>query len=140
MKKYLLVALLVFLAGCSDKEQPVSGRWYTSTQIVNGAEIFKNNCASCHGDNAQGTTTNWRQTLADGSYPPPPLNGSAHAWHHPLKMLQRTVRDGGISLGGTMLPFKDKLNDEEIISVIAYFQSKWSNDIYKAWVERGGLK
>lgn len=140
MRKYLLVILPALIAGCADKEQSVSGRWYTTTQIVNGAEIFKNNCASCHGDNAQGIVPDWRQTLPDGSYPPPPLNGSAHAWHHSLKTLQRTIWNGGIPLGGTMPPFKDKLNNEEINSVIAFFQSKWSSEIYKAWIERGGLK
>jgi len=140
MRKYLLIAPLVFIAGCSDKEQAVSGRWYTLTQIDNGAKIFNNNCASCHGNSAQGTTPNWKQPLIDGTYPAPPLDGSAHAWHHPLKILQRTVKNGGIPLGGTMPPFKDKLSDEEINSVVAFFQSKWSNEIYEAWIKRGGLK
>lgn len=140
MKKYLLVVLLVFITGCSDKEQSVAGRWYTSSQIVSGAEIFKKNCASCHGDNAQGIVPDWKKTLADGSYPAPPLNGSAHAWHHDLNVLQRTIRNGGIPLGGTMPPFKDTLNDEEINSVIAFFQSKWNDKIYKIWIERNGLR
>jgi mono/diheme cytochrome c family protein len=140
MTKYLLVLLSALLAGCSDKEQSVSGRWYTATQIDNGAETFKNNCASCHGDNAQGIVPDWRKPLPDGSYPPPPLNGSAHAWHHPLKTLQRTIRNGGIPLGGKMPPFKDKLNSEEINSVIAFFQNKWSSEKYNAWLKRSGLE
>lgn len=140
MRKYLLLVLLTFIVGCSDNEKPINGRWYTPSQIENGAEIFNNNCASCHGNNAQGITPDWRKRLANGTYPAPPLNGSAHAWHHPLKSLNRTVQNGGMPLGGTMPAFKDKLNDKEIISVIAFFQSKWSNEIYEAWLKRGGLK
>lgn len=140
MRRYLLITLLAVIVGCVEKEQTIEGRWYTQEQVVNGTAIFETNCTECHGEGAQGTVADWRQKLTDGSYPPPPLNGSAHAWHHPLKALKRTIRNGGIPLGGKMPPFKDKLTDEEIDSVIAYFQSKWNNKIYSAWEERGGLK
>ena len=50
-----------------------------------GAKIFNNNCLACHGQNASGPKGDWREKLADGSYPPPPLNGSAHTWHHSPK-------------------------------------------------------
>ena len=50
-----------------------------------GGKIFNNNCAVCHGQNASGPKGDWREKLADGSYPPPPLNGTAHTWHHSPK-------------------------------------------------------
>ena len=135
----LLLALLL-AGGCSERESPVKDRWYTSSQVKNGAVVFRNGCASCHGDEAQGIVSDWRQPLADGGYPPPPLNGSAHAWHHPLPVLKRTIRNGTIPLGGKMPPFKDKLTDKEIESAIAFFQHKWSDQIYRAWIKRGGLR
>ncbi|WP_246540041.1 c-type cytochrome [sulfur-oxidizing endosymbiont of Gigantopelta aegis] len=131
LKKYTLISLLIFLSGCTDKNQIVDDRWYTYAQIDKGADIFKNNCASCHGDNAQGTTPD---------NPAPALNGTAHAWHHPLKMLRQSVRNGSIPLGGTMPPFKDKLNADEIDASIAFFQSQWKDEIYEAWIKRGALK
>ena len=39
-----------------------------------------------------------------------------------------------------MPPFNDKLNNDEIKSVIAFFQNKWDDNIYNIWIERGGLK
>lgn len=36
--------------------------------------------------------------------------------------------------------FKDKLKDEEKLAVISYFQSLWTDEIYNAWLTRGGLK
>ena len=34
-----------------------------------GAKIFNNNCLACHGQNASGPKGDWREKLADGSYP-----------------------------------------------------------------------
>jgi len=129
----------VFISGCSDGEPKVDGRWYTPSQVDNGKQLFLVQCASCHGESAEGTA-DWKTPLADGKYPPPPLDSTAHAWHHPLKGLKLTIQNGGIALGGSMPAFADKLSEEEQYAVISYFQSKWPAEIYSAWVERGGLK
>ena len=81
---------------------------------------------------------NWRKTQADGSYPPPPLNGTAHAWHHPLSVLLRTIQEGGARLGGKMPEFGQTLSREEQLAAIAFFQSKWDEKIYEGWLSRGG--
>jgi len=148
MKAYAIKLLLItipilFLTGCgkdADSKQPISGRWYSQFQVNKGEKIYDKNCQICHGINAQGVTANWKKTLPDGSYPPPPLNGTAHAWHHPLKMLKRTINVGGIPLGGKMPPFKDVLDEDDKENVIAYFQSFWDDRIYQAWLDRGGLR
>lgn len=76
------------------------------------------------------------KTDSNGNYPSPPLNGSAHAWHHDFSILKNTIKDGGAKLGGIMPPFKDKLSEHEIEFVIAYFQSKWPNKQYQGWRNR----
>ena len=81
----------------------------------------------------------WRKPLADGSYPPPPLDGTAHAWHHPLKQLVKTIRDGGVVYGGKMPGFRSTLGLAEQLATIAYFQSYWDEEIYRRWLQRGGL-
>ena len=58
------------------------------------------------------------------------------SWHHPLSILRRTVRVGGVPLGGTMPGFADKLNSEQIDDILAWVQSHWSEKIYNVWHER----
>jgi len=128
----LTVAALVVsvVTGCSA--DTVLGRWYTQDQVAQGNVLFSNHCASCHGDSAEGTLE-WRTTDADGNYPPPPLDGSAHAWHHPLSTLKQTIEFGGARFGGVMPGFAGTLSEDEAQATIAYFQSFWSDDVYARW-------
>ena len=121
------------------KESSVNNRWYTLSQLDLGNKTYQKHCLQCHNKNAEGTLE-WKKTLANGNYPPPPLNGTAHAWHHDMGTLTRTVKNGGVPLGGVMPGFSHKLSDAEVRAVIAYFQSFWSEDIYRSWLEIGGLK
>lgn len=131
-----LIPLLGLLLLSSGSVQALnSERWFSEDQVLQGSELFLDNCAACHGQNAE-ATSNWKQTDADGNYPPPPLNGSAHAWHHPLELLRRTIEEGGAGIGGAMPGFEGKLSDAEIDAVIAYFQSFWPDQIYQNWASR----
>ena len=109
-------------------------RWYTPQQLAQGEVLFKQNCAVCHGQNAE-ATPNWKQSDANGIFPPPPLNGTAHAWHHDLEVLRKQIREGGQKLGGVMPAFGDTLTSEQIDMVIAYFQSKWPDELYQRWAK-----
>lgn len=140
----ILMALIFLMTACSQQSGSsdsvndsgnTSKRWYSESQVNVGKQLFQNNCASCHGDQAQGLDTDWKKTLPDGSYPSPPLNGTAHAWHHPLPQLLRTIEQGGVPLGGVMPGFANKLSEKERLAVIAYFQSFWSDEIYQRWNE-----
>jgi mono/diheme cytochrome c family protein len=146
----LLAFTLIVLSGCSDEQDTYSGtnisglmqdtklqteRWYSQSQVIKGNELYQQNCASCHKPDASGTKK-WRKTNPDGKFPPPPLNGAAHTWHHSLSVLTRIVRDGGMSLGGVMPGFGGKLSKEEIVSILAWIQSKWSDEIYSIWYKR----
>ena len=110
-------------------------RWYNQSDVDRGSELFQQNCSSCHGANAEGTL-DWKTTDSNGKYPPPPLNGSAHAWHHSKEVLKKTIREGGAALGGLMPAFSEALSDQDMDFVIAYFQSKWPDDIYQKWAGR----
>jgi mono/diheme cytochrome c family protein len=109
-------------------------RWYSNTQAEAGESVFSTNCAACHGAAAAGTP-DWRKPLADGRYPPPPLNGTAHGWHHPLTALRRQINKGGLKYGGWMPAFGDSLTDAQVDEVIAYVQSLWSDKIYAGWLK-----
>ncbi len=133
----LIVLLIMQMVEMNGHVEGMNGRWYSEAQVANGGPLYQTNCAGCHGPEAA-ATPDWRTPNEQGHYPPPPLNGTAHAWHHPLKLLRKTVQDGGIPLGGQMPPFRNQLNDEEIDAILAWIQSHWSDEIYQLWSERNG--
>lgn len=111
-------------------------RWYTSEQISLGKRVYAQHCVACHGVGAS-SVSRWDKMDKNGQFPPPPLNGSAHSWHHPMPLLQRTIREGGMPLGGRMPAFKRVLSAQEIDAVIAWFQSLWTDKIYADWSGEG---
>ena len=119
------------LSMSADATQP----WYNAKLVATGSQLFQQHCAECHGANAEGTRE-WKKTDASGHYPPPPLDGSAHAWHHSIPQLARSIKQGGQQLGGVMPGFDDKLDDQQILALIAFFQSKWPTEIYDRWHNR----
>ncbi len=146
-RKALLVLSLGLLAACSDDSQTEMNnhsamatdtavkaeRWYTQEMVNQGKPLYQENCAQCHGGFGQGNP-DWRKPTADGRYLPPPLNGTGHAWHHPLDQLRGVIKHGrGPDVPSDMPAWKDKMTDQEIDSVIAWFQSRWPDKIYQAW-------
>ena len=91
----------------------------------------------CHGVDGS-ATEDWRTVDANGNFPPPPLNGSAHTWHHPLEVLTDTIANGGAQYGGIMPGFSAVIDDEQSLAIVAYIQSWWSDDIYDRWAEIDG--
>ena len=144
MKRGLLLFLMMlWLQATSlvnaDEADTVVKRWYTSEQVAQGKELFAKHCAECHGPTAA-STPQWRKPDQEGNYPPPPLNGTAHTWHHPLPLLRRILQEGGAKIGGKMPPFQDTLTAAEIDAVIAWFQSLWPDEIYTRWSGAGTPK
>lgn len=106
--------------------------------VAVGKKLYRHNCAVCHGWNAEGTVADWATPGPDGKLPPPPLDGTAHAWHHPKSGLMLTIRQGTEFIGGNMPAWKDKLNDAQISAIVDYLISLWPEEIYQAWLKRGG--
>lgn len=143
-QRLLFASLYIFMSslllGACVEHGSSQQRWYSNGQVKLGKQVFLAHCAACHGAQAQGLTHDWRKTLADGSYPPPPLNGSAHAWHHPLPQLLRSINQGGVPLGGKMPAFRTVLDKPQKLAAIAYFQHFWSDEIYQKWLQIGGVE
>lgn len=129
--KVFIILLTVFLASCGTDDTKS-----LQNTIKIGEQIFIKNCQVCHGVKAAGIYPDWKKTLADGSYPPPPLNGTAHTWHHSPKMLIDVINEGGERVGGQMPPFKDVLTDSEKYAVLDYLQSLWPQDIKDKYDKR----
>lgn len=127
------VALL--LAACGEPSVPPTPvHSFDKVRMARGAELFRQHCAVCHGADAGGAA-NWRVRNPDGTFPPPPLNGSGHAWHHPWADLKNTIRHGTTALGGNMPAWQAVLTEQQVEEVILWFQSLWSDEVYAAWRE-----
>lgn len=116
----------------SSPSKPASAkvsRWYGPERVERGAKVFAANCAICHGKKANGYFS-WQTRGPDGKFPPPPLNGTGHAWHHPLNALVTQVKFGAQNEQGKMPGFGQVLTDEEILDAIAWFQDLWSDELY----------
>ncbi|MDB2590680.1 c-type cytochrome [Candidatus Thioglobus sp.] len=133
MKKLIILTSALFLTGCFDNGD-VQAKVEDSVQL--GKATFEKNCASCHGKDGEGIVKDWKKRQADGNYPAPPVNGSAHAWHHSPKTLLSTINNGGAKLGGRMPAFKDKLSEEEKLATLDYIHSLWPEEIQKKYDSR----
>lgn len=136
MSKYFFFffAAAMGLTACSEHGQQTSTTIkpvFDRKKVDKGFVIYSAHCQKCHGVQAKGSP-DWRKPDSEGKYPPPPLNGSGHAWHHSRKLLKQLISDG-TQPQGNMPAWKDKLSDEEIENVITWFQSIWPPQVYHEW-------
>jgi mono/diheme cytochrome c family protein len=82
---------------------------------INGSEIYKTNCAECHGGTGEGASKGI--SLLKG-----------HALKHSEKEYIEQVTDGE---GKKMPAFKDKLSAEQIAAVVKYVREELQKDIPK---------
>jgi mono/diheme cytochrome c family protein len=88
----------------------------TPESIAAGQQIYLRNCASCHGRNGQGGPGNDLIPAA------PSLLGDS--WSHGSTdgEIYTNIRNG-VAPDFNMVPFKDKLKDDEIWNVVNYIRS-----------------
>ena len=147
---FLTVTSFLILNACGDNNETANKPIITSdttakkmasgpsntAEVMRGRGVFKANCQVCHGEKGIGQVPNWREPLANGKYPAPPLNGTGHTWHHPEAALLQTINNGGIKIGGTMPAFKDKLSAKDKRAVLSYIESLWPAKTYQMWLQR----
>jgi mono/diheme cytochrome c family protein len=159
MKKINLSLLAALCAGlilgaCEKTAEPVAtkmpargdegplDRHLDPVQVARGRTLYDKHCAECHGVEGKGPPGDWRVRDAQGKYPAPPLDDSAHAWHHPTAALLYTIHEGNPGGQGNMPAWKDKLSEQEMQDVVAYIKSLWSDPVYRLWskMERQSLQ
>lgn len=114
--------------------------------VAMGTEIYAANCASCHGDNLEGQTPNWRSPSSDGKLPAPPHDQSGHTWHHTDRLLFDLTKFGikkaaGLKNYESNMPiYGDILSDDEIIAVLSFIKSTWPREIRDRHDQMNALK
>lgn len=101
--------------------------------VARGAEIYAQQCASCHGKNLEGQP-NWRSRLPTGRMPAPPHDESGHTWHHNDRLLFRLTKEGPAAVIGNnyqsdMQGYAETLSDRDIIAVLSYIKSRWPSHV-----------
>jgi len=98
-----------------------------------GAEVYAQQCASCHGKNLEGQP-NWRSRMPTGRMPAPPHDESGHTWHHNDRLLFRLTKEGPAAVIGNnyqsdMKGYAETLSDQDIIAVLSYIKSRWPSHV-----------
>lgn len=100
----------------------------TPEQLARGEELYEANCASCHGGATGGD-------IADI---PPRHNAHGHTWHHPDCELIEIVQNGMPRRPGlpddapTMPAFADRLDGDDIRSILAHIKTWWDAEQLKS--------
>lgn len=104
-------------------------------QVREGAILYAENCAACHGGALEGAE-NWQDHNEDGTYKPPPHDDSGHTWHHSDKVIFEYTKLGGEELFkdfpdiiSAMPAFGEDLSNAEIWSIIAFIKASWSEEM-----------
>ncbi len=148
MKKFWIAIIVAAmpLAACKRQESqpsvtsaapsvvPTPTRSFSPDSVARGGALFQQDCAQCHGPQAQGHP-DWR-TPSHGLFTAaPPLNGTGNDWKRSRQQLIDTIKNGArLSDGTPVMPaWKDRLNDGQIADIMAWFQSLWPPEVYDKW-------
>ena len=78
-----------------------------------GETLYSQSCASCHGAAGEG--------FAQAGVPAPPLDGSAHSWHHADDQILDLLREGG-----SIMPAVGRdWSDDQLAAVLTFVKTRW---------------
>lgn len=106
-------------------------RWQDARIVDAGSRLYGAHCAGCHGT-LDGTAS---ALVADARLHGPAHDETGHSWQHPDFALFRLVRDGVaeancLPVDPDRMPiFKDVVSDAELVAILSYIKSTWSDEI-----------
>jgi mono/diheme cytochrome c family protein len=135
----LLIAASV-LGGCSKKETPapaaaeptpvVATRTVTMETMMNGARLYQENCAQCHGPEAQGHP-DWQNPAVTAA---PPLNGSGNEWKRSRGEILAIIQNGITRQDQPVMPaWKGRVADKDLDDLLTWITALWPSDVYERW-------
>ena len=140
-----LILALGLLSACSeDKKKPAAvdqaetpvtagDTRFDVANVARGALVYEENCAQCHGPEAQGHP-DWRHAKQQGYAAAPPLDGTGPASKMKKSAIVAVIKNGVKYNGEPVMPgWKGRVSDQEIDDVITWFQALWPSDVYASW-------
>ena len=139
MRTRRLLATAVAAVGCAAilLTFAVQGRtWHRATEhfadatdtgsVVRGKQVYKSQCASCHGRYLQGQPL-WQANDRFASRRAPAQDQTGHSWYHSDDELFAKTKFGRFAEApaSAMPAFQATLADRDIISVIAFIKARW---------------
>lgn len=94
-----------------------------------GAQVYADNCSSCHGRRLQGQAL-WQLRDQYEGRRAPPHDSTGHTWQHSDEDLFHMTKFGRFAaapagLVSYMPAFENRLSDDGIIAVLAFIKSRW---------------
>ena len=141
MRPAVLVPMLLLWSGGGAV---LADHRFEGRDIGAGAALYAQNCAACHGAALEGQP-DWRTPGPDGVLPAPPHDETGHTWHHDTGLLlDYTLKGGAATLEARgvsgfksgMPAFGDQLTEEEVLDILAYIRSHWSEEAQAVQRER----
>lgn len=98
-----------------------------------GATVYAQNCANCHGRRLQGQAL-WQLRDQYEGRRAPPHDSTGHTWQHSDDELFTVVKTGKFSttpkeIVSFMPAFDKRLSDDDIVAVLAFIKSRWPTGI-----------
>ncbi|MEE9595102.1 MAG: cytochrome c [Candidatus Hydrothermarchaeales archaeon] len=113
----LLVGVFIGYTQLGDSLNP--------TQIEKGEKLYETYCVSCHGVKGIGERPDDMYAQDDYGYVAPPLDDSAHAFHHSDFQLAEVILEGS-SRNQKMAGWKTVLSRDDAFAIVDYMKSLWS--------------
>ena len=99
-------------------------QWDSAARIESGKNSYNEYCVKCHGVEGSGEPA--ENIAGTDLSPAPPLNDTAHAWHHSNQDLLKTILEGSSQENSRMEAWKDILSKTDAENVLGYIKSLWS--------------
>jgi len=147
MKRVALIIVLLLVSACS-RDDGASSRSGTDSGaqqhaesqtmfdlegVARGAKLYQENCAQCHGPQAQGHP-DWQRAKKEGYAAAPPLNGTGTDIGLTRVRMVEVIRKGAKRKGVMVMPaWKGRVSDEKILDIISWYQALWPAEAYQQW-------
>jgi mono/diheme cytochrome c family protein len=138
-KTAFIIVACGLLAACSREAATPAGtasapampeRAVTMEVMMQGAGLYQEHCAQCHGPDAQGHP-DWQNPEVAAA---PPLNGTGNEWKRSRAELVAVIRNGLTRNKEPVMPgWGNRLSDSDIDALITWFQALWPNEVYDKW-------
>jgi cytochrome c553 len=99
--------------------------WETPEVVAEASRLYDEICKSCHGAKGVGERPEDMYAKDDYGVVAPPLDDSAHGWHHSDSNLTETILNGS-PRNPRMMPFKEIISEQDARNLVAYLKSLWS--------------